>query len=252
MYVEIFQQLGLSKNEARIYEVLIGEGELTVGQISQKAQIHRRNVYDSLDRLVEKGLAFSIIAETENRYQAVGPKKLMEFLEEKQALLSRVMPQLEALFQQVPRQEQVIIYRGIEGWKNYMRDILRIGEDFYCIGGKGAWMDPKLHNFLPRFFADAIKNKIRFNYLFDHEVKESGLEITQYIGPHYRFLPPGYSTRACLDVFGSHVNVLSDIHLGRIGEEFSLTVIISEQLADACRTWFRLMWDMAAEPKPEL
>jgi hypothetical protein len=33
MYTEIFQQLGLAKNEAKIYETLLKEGESSVGNI---------------------------------------------------------------------------------------------------------------------------------------------------------------------------------------------------------------------------
>ena len=55
-YQELFQSLGLAKNEAKIYEVLIREGNSPVGKISEKSGIHRRNVYDSLNRLIEKGL----------------------------------------------------------------------------------------------------------------------------------------------------------------------------------------------------
>ncbi len=247
MFHEIFQQLGLSKNEARIYETLVTEGELSAGQISVKSRVHRRNVYDSIHRLVEKGLVFEILQGTENHYQAVDPNKLMEFIEEKQQLLAGVMPTLQQLYRGVPRQQQVIIYRGIEGWKNYMRDIIRIGADFYCIAGKGAWMDPRLKSFFPRFVKEAARHKIKYYYLFDHEVKDSGLDIVRYIGENYRFLPVGYSTSTCIDIFGPHVNILSDLHLGKIGENFTLTVIVDQQIADAFRTWFKLLWDRCTE-----
>ena len=67
-YTDLFIQLGLAKNEARIYETLLAEGESSVGEIAKKSQVHRRNVYDSLNRLVEKGLVFEIIQSKENRY----------------------------------------------------------------------------------------------------------------------------------------------------------------------------------------
>ncbi len=251
MYIEIFQQLGLSKNEAKIFEELVSEGELSVGEISKKSQIHRRNIYDSLNRLIEKGLVFEILERRENRYQAVSPVKLMEYIEEKRELLSGVLPELEKLYREVPRKQKVCIYRGIEGWKNYMRDIVRVGEDFYCIGGKGAWMDERLHTFFPGFIRDAKRKKINYYYLFDSEVEKANLEIVRYIGHNYRFLPAGYSTQACIDVFGSHVNILSDLYVGRIGPNFSLTVIIDEQIAAAYRTWFRFIWDFCKPPRTQ-
>ncbi len=244
MYTHIFQQLGLPKNEAIIYETLLKEGELSVGSIALKSKVHRRNVYDSIARLVEKGLAFEIIQSKENRYQAVEPNKLMELVQEKQTLLESVMPGLENLYRSKSTEQGVFIYRGIEGWKNYMRDILRIKEDFYCIGAKGAWMDHRLQHFFPKFIKEANKAKINYFHLFDYEIKSSSHEITKHIGKNFKFLPKGYSTPNAIDIFGSHVNILSNIHVGGIHEtDFSMTVIVNQQIADAFRVWFRFMYD---------
>ena len=60
MITEVLENLGLSKNEARIYETLLKEGESPVGFLAVKSGVHRRNVYDTLNRLIEKGLAFEI------------------------------------------------------------------------------------------------------------------------------------------------------------------------------------------------
>ena len=127
MYQELLENLGLAKNEAKIYETLLIEGESSIGHIADKSLVHRRNVYDSIKRLIEKGLVFEIIETKENRYQAVDPKKLAEVIEEKQTALNSAMPNLEKLFSGKPMTEAVTIYPGLEGWKNYMRDILRIG-----------------------------------------------------------------------------------------------------------------------------
>lgn len=243
MYEQVFETLGLSKNEARIYETLIRDGELTVGLIAKRSKIHRRNVYDALGRLIERGLAYEILEHRESRYQGVDPKKLVELLEEKQTALEKVMPQLSSMFESVSREQRVCIYRGVEGWKNYMRDILRVGEDFYCIGAKGAWMDYRVMNFFPKFIREANRKKIGYYHLFDNEVLEQEHDIVKHIGLNYKFLPKGYSTPAAIDVFGPHVNILSNIHVGGMDEDFWFTVIINQQVADAFRTWFRFMYD---------
>ena len=131
MYERIFEQFGLAKNEAIIYEICLREGELPVAEISRQSKIHRRNVYDALRRLIEKGVMFEIINQRENYYQAVDPNKFLEFVREKEERMQRVMPQLQKLYHDTPHKNEVYIYRGIEGWKNYMRDIIRVGEDFY-------------------------------------------------------------------------------------------------------------------------
>ncbi|PIN79600.1 hypothetical protein COV16_03365, partial [Candidatus Woesearchaeota archaeon CG10_big_fil_rev_8_21_14_0_10_34_8] len=57
MYEETLMQIGLSLNEARVYESMLQLGEANVQTIAIKSKVHRRNVYDSLNKLIEKGLA---------------------------------------------------------------------------------------------------------------------------------------------------------------------------------------------------
>jgi len=83
MYAEIFQELGLSPNEARIYEALLELGRSSVAEIAVKTNIHRRNVYDAVNRLVEKGIITTVIGDKDNRYIPVDPNKLLEVVEEK-------------------------------------------------------------------------------------------------------------------------------------------------------------------------
>lgn len=244
MFQTIFQQFGLSKNESAIYEILLREGETSVATIAKKSNIHRRNVYDALRRLIEKGVVFEVLSARENLYQAVNPDKFMEFVEEKRTILERAMPHLQSLYTSTPRKQEVYIYRGPEGWKNYMRDIIRLGEDFYCIGAKGAWLDKRVQNFFPHFAKEMERKKIGCHHLFDYEVKEQCPEILPYVGERYKFFPPEFSAPASIDVFGDHVNILSDIHIGTMGEEFNFTVIVNQQIADAFRIWFEFMYSV--------
>ena len=53
---DAFEQLGLTKSESKIYLTLLDYGSMLAGKVAEKAGIHRRNVYDALHRLIEKGL----------------------------------------------------------------------------------------------------------------------------------------------------------------------------------------------------
>ena len=99
---ELLQSLGLSKNEAKIYETLLRQGEVGVGVISEKSGVHRRNVYDSLNRLMEKGLVFEIVESVENKYQACEPKKFTEIVIEKLEAVDKALPELEKLHFSTP------------------------------------------------------------------------------------------------------------------------------------------------------
>jgi len=247
MYLELFQKLGLVKNEARIYETLLRVGESSVGHISTKSSVHRRNVYDTLNRLMEKGLVFEIVAPKENRYQAVHPDKLMELIDEKKTVLESAMPALNKLYKTKPHEEEVCVYRGPEGWKNYMSDMVRVGGDVYFIAAKGGWLDERVKHFFPMFEKEAEKKGMKYFHLFDHEVKEGCKEIIPHVGGSYKFLPKVYSTSVAVDIFGDRVNIISGMKLGGLKEDFAFTVIVNKEIAEAYRTWFQFMWDFCPE-----
>jgi sugar-specific transcriptional regulator TrmB len=249
MHIELLQNLGLSKNEAEIYEALLELGEAGVSKIASTTKINRRNIYDVLQRLMDKGLVFPLLQKGENLYKPSDPGKLMEIVTEKEQMLKHSMPNLEKLYRSTPKDNEVYIYKGPEGWKNYMRDMLRIGEPAYFIGAKGAWLDERVKNFFPQFYREA-KHKIEFRHLFDHEVKTEFPDILKFVGKNYRFLPKGYSAPGAIDIFGDHVNILSNIHLGGFDEDFSFTVIVNDHIADSFRIWFEFMWNACPQIKP--
>jgi len=249
MFEPVLQQFGLSKNEAIIYEALLRHGEMGVSLLSRKSGVHRRNVYDTLQRLVEKGLVFEIVTQRETVYQGVDPKKFREFLQEKEEVLNRALPHMDSLYKQVANKSEVFVYRGPEGWKNYMRDMVRLGDDAYFIGAKGCWLDERVKNFFPQFQKEFTKKNMTFWHIFDHEVKEEYPQILEHIGDKYRFLPAEFSTPCGIDIFGDRVNILSDMKLGGYEDYFSFTVVVNQQIADAFKTWFQFMYQMCPTEK---
>lgn len=242
MYGEILQKLGLSKNESYIYEALLREGESSVGTLAIKSHVHRRNVYDALKGLLSFGLIFEVPGRNSTSYVPVKPDSLIDIVKERKEMLLGAMPQLQKSFTESAPNHRVLIYRGAEGWKNYMRDMLRVGEPAYFIGAKGGWLDHRVTDFFQYFIKEAQKKKLKFYHLFDYEVKERVPEILPYIGENYKFLPKGYTAPGAIDLFGDHVNLLSSVKYGNHPEEFTFTVIINKQLAEAFRSWFQLMY----------
>ena len=242
MHEQALEELGLTRNEARIYVTLLSEGECGVGRIAMKSGVHRRNVYDSLRRLVEEGLVYESLSKKERVYQAAPPETLSDILEQRRLGLSRMMPALEALYRGGSERQQVCIYRGAEGWKNYMRDMLRNSTEAHFIAAKGGWLDQRVQHFFPYFDAEAKKRNMRFFHLFDHEVKDQFPQVLPHVGTDYKFLPKGFSTNSAIDIFDDQVTLIPDMKLGALGDEIRLVVIVDRAVADTFRSWFQLMW----------
>ena len=247
MHTELFQSLGLAQNEARIYETLLRHGECSVGEIATHSMVHRRNVYDSLARLVEKGLTFEIIEQREIRYQAVEPEKLADILEEKQRELQKVLPELEALYAGTPHIQGVYLYRGLEGWKNYMREVLRIGEDVFAMGAKAPMNQDTLKSYFHTFKKELARQEINYYCLYDADVE--GTKYEGHLSDLYRFLPPEASTDATTIILSDRIFLFSNITVGAFGEDIAITVVVDKQLAQAQQKWFWQLWEHGKVPK---
>lgn len=243
MHEEMLREIGLSHNEARVYEALLSMGESSVQQISTKSRVHRRNVYDSLTKLVDKGLASEVFVKGEKNFKAANPRRLLELLGEKQEKISASLPEMLRKYESGEQKEEAYLYRGIEGFKNYLQDIIKTKETVYFIGAKAFWLDPRLKNYLPRFQRERKRLGIKFMHLFDYEVKEQKPEILEFVGKPYKFLPKKYSSPTAVDIFGDYVVTFVGVQPGELHEEPLMFVMKSRRLADGYRKFFQFIWD---------
>ena len=251
MNTEILESLGFSPNEAKIYESLLENGESSISEIAVASGTHRRNVYDAIQRLINKGLCFQIFSANENTYNAVDPNKLVELLVEKHDKLFSILPSLKKKFATRATTEEAYIYKGLEGQKNIFRDVLRVEQDSYFIGAKGGWYDSRLDSARTAFFEEANKKKIRFIQLFDYEVKSQMKDFPKYFEGklEHRFLPKEYSTNSAIHIFGDYVITYTGLTIGKVGENTVFFVIHSRDLAESYRTWFWYMWGQSSNRK---
>lgn len=244
MFEKVLTQFGLSQNESIIYETLLTEGESSVATICKKSKIHRRNVYDALQRLIEKGYVIESFTKRENLYRGVNPQKFHEHLKEKEEILNRALPHMLSLHDAKPLKNEVYVYKGAEGWKTYLRDIVNVGEDFYCIGGKGGWLDARTIDYFPQFIKGLKEQKVKMWHIFDAEVQTEFPEILKHVGEDYRFFPKEFSSHSSADIFGDRVAITSNLNTGEFSDDnFTLTVIVNQQVADAFRTWFKFIYE---------
>jgi len=243
MYEEILRKIGLSPNESRVYEALLQTGEASVQTTSLKSKVHRRNVYDSLNKLIDRGLVSEVFVKGEKHFKPINPMRLLDLLKEKQDLLENALPSMLDKFTSKEEQEEAYFYKGMSGFKNYLQDILKTKETVYFIGAKAFWLDPRLKHFLPRFQRERKKLGIKFMHLFDHEVKEKKPEILKFVGKSYKFLPKKYSSPAAVDIFGPYVVTFVGVGIGELEAEPMQFVMKSQRLADGYRKYFEFMWD---------
>lgn len=243
MEQEVLENIGLTKNEGKIYIKMLSLESATMDEISSKTGIHRRNVYDAVEKLVQRGIVIEEFVSGKRLFMAGDPEKLSEILEEKKKLLFSVMPSLEEKFtRKIPR-EIAVIYRGIEGFKNYFNDILKTNETVCFIGAKGFWLDERLKYVFPKFDKQRLKQKIKLRHLYDWEVKQNAKDILKLRLNKYKFLPIKYSSSTSITIFGDHVVSFYGIEPGKLSDEPTQFHIISRPIADGYRKIFEALWE---------
>ena len=94
----LLEEIGLTKNESKVYLALVEEGASRAGWITRKTGIHRRNVYDAIEMLIQKGLVSYIKENNIRLYSAVEPTRLLEILKEKERSIEAIVPELQKKF----------------------------------------------------------------------------------------------------------------------------------------------------------
>lgn len=232
-----------------MYEALITYGGSGVSTISLRAKVHRRNTYDAVHRLIEKGLVYEVLEQRETIYEAVDPGKLMEFIKDKEHMLSVKLPYLLSIYQSHRAPQRAYIYKGIEGMKNYLREALKTGKDIHSFGAKGGWFDPRLETFTAWFLKEAEKKGMKYHHIFDHDVEDHLQKVPRAVGKPYKFLPKKYSTNSAIDIFGDTVVTFTGLGLGKLEDDPTFFVTVSPRLAESYRTWWKLIWDLLPEKK---
>src|SRR3989344_7028786 len=126
---QILHDLGLTTLEVNIYRILLNQGSISAGDISQKTGIHRRNVYDCLERLIQKGFVGYIKENNVKKYSITNPQRIKEKLDEKNKEFEQLMPELLSKFNAITEKKETLFFRGKEGLRQIFDDQISVGKE---------------------------------------------------------------------------------------------------------------------------
>jgi len=241
MDTTLLQEIGLANSEIMVYTTLLKTGSVKVGQLMKELSLHRSRVYEAINRLIDKGLVSYVIKNNIKYFQATDPERLLTYVEEqkeklneKEASIKKIIPELRKQISPLQPHAEAHVLFGKEGFKTMRKDVLKQKKELYMIGGLGK-EDKFLKYFFPNFNTLRIKSKIKWNILYDAEVK--GKKITKLELMEKKFLPKEYSSPTVINIYGDRVvNVLWQ------GENPLCFMIINKEIADSYRKWFHLLW----------
>jgi sugar-specific transcriptional regulator TrmB len=228
------KELGLTENESKVYVALLELGPVHAGLITRKSGLHRRVVYDSLDRLIKKGLIGYIIQNNVRLFQVSNPERFMEIVKEREAIVQEIMPQMLSLYKKTRENEETIFYKGRNGLKLIFEDQIASEKEILILGASliaydvlqfyFKWFDKrrKEHHTKARIIFNSAGRKMKIPYA---EVK---------------YLPEKYASPLAVNIYGDKVAII----LWK--KETPLAIVIkNRQIADGYKKYFEFMWKVA-------
>ncbi len=240
MSLAVLRKLGLSPGEVTVYDAILHLGSAPMNKIHERVGIERRNIYDILNKLIERGVV-TYVTENRNRYfRSAHPSKLISLIEEHESELVRVkeevskqLPAITKLFEATRPSINSEIFRGEEGMKAAWDDMIEHG-DIYWIGA-GRYMPKKFPHYFASWNRKRVERNIRIHNILRGELAK---EIKQpFTKETLRFLPEEFSGNpTVIGIWGNKVgNFL-------FGDELFVFVIESKELADNYRRYHAYLW----------
>ena len=225
---------GLSDSEANVYLSLLKLGEATVAEISQSSGLHRTNIYDSLEKLKEKGLASYLSKDNKQFFRAAEPENLLTYLQEKEEAINKFIPDLKKIQSKIHEKVTVEVFKGPQGIRSALKDILATKKEVigYSVSGQ-------LRKYLPEFakyyFREQAKYKIMHRFIYTTGVTKPSLEKYYKI----KYLPKEFSSTT--------INISYDDKILNIiyQPEMVAIRIKSKPLVEDFRRHFELLWKAA-------
>lgn len=248
MDTSILKKIGLTDNEIKIYIALLSVGRCTAYEISKKTNIYRVHVYDKLEQLMGKGLVTYVYIGAKKFFQATHPQKIRQYLEDKKKDLElqeraiiNLIPELQELINLPKEDTKVEVFKGKEGLKYLLKDIIKIKKEVLITGINDARYNEALSVFMKQYFRDLKKYNIRERvitlkkkgvFLFD---KKTASTTT------YRFLEIKQFNPTNTFVYGNTVLIVA------WGLPITAIMIQNKEISETYRNHFEHLWKIAAK-----
>lgn len=239
MNIEILKEIGLTETEVKIYINLLEIGPSLASIISKKANVERAVTYHILEKLIQKGIVSYVIKENRKYFNASEPEKLKDLLIEKEDLLNDLIPNLIKIRKPEEQPFSIEVFRGKEGFKTVMNDLIKDKKPYYIIGytGKG----PEIAEYWYIHWNNRrVKNKIR-RYILLKKGQED-LEALKYPLTEIKTLPSEIiqESKSSIIIYGED-KVLLFLPI----EEFAGIRIKNKEIHESYKEYFNVLWKIA-------
>lgn len=245
MDLEILRKIGVSDGEIKIYNVLLGTGATSVDGLNKKTGVDRRNIYDILNKLIERGFVSYMEENGKKTFRASNPESILNYLDEKRSDLegvkeeiTKLIPSIQQLLIPKPEEQFAEIFRGSEGMKSVWNDMLNYDAIYWI--GSGLYVPERYPAFWKDWNKRRIKKRVESYNLIRHE-KRGAFSEKEF--KNFKFLPKEFSGNPTVTVIYGN-KVVQQLFSGKM----FFFVITSRELAENYKRYHRFLWDKVAKP----
>jgi len=245
---KVLENIGLTKNEIKIYLALLKLGQTTSWSIIKRTGVHTSKVYDGLERLIEKGLVSYVIISNTKHFNATDPSRLLDFLDDKKRTIEsqekeikKIIPTLKAKSasgQEETKAEIFKSWKGMETVYKMLRQTLKKGDINYVIGASKGEDLEQVRTFFNKHLKGLAEKKIKQKIIYNEEARGNIEEQTKH--------PKLFEIRYIKNTTPAEINIWEDKVMTIILTKTPTVILVSDKkVADSYRTYFEVLWKSA-------
>lgn len=237
MDISLLESVGMTRTEAKVYSALIDSGSALAGTIAQKSGIHRRSVYDALERLIEKGLVSFIERNSRKWFEAAPPSSILQMLDAKKDAIKGIIPEMESRLKFAKERQETTFFKGKQALRTVFDDQIETGREIWILGASASAHEIVKYYF-PHYDKKRVERRIKSRIIVDESARQDSY-VSKVPLSETRFLPSRYSSPVAINIYGDNVAIV-------VWTEEPVAVLIrSREVADGYRKYFDLMWSIA-------
>jgi sugar-specific transcriptional regulator TrmB len=256
LFSPVFTKLGLSEEQADIYESLLTNGAQGASNLAKTTKVKRTYVYTVCSELVKKGLIVEDKKEKKVIFRAQPPNHLLTEAENQkikaelaQKELINLLPTLESQYRLHESKPLVNQYEGLEGLQKIYEDILKTNENLLLFRSIYDEKNNTIDSLIQKQIQAQVKNGIHTRTItpLEKDTKETYLTldpkrlVERHIVEHDRFNLPSQ-----ILVYGEKVAIVS------LKSTILATVIDNKDISTTFRNLFTFLWEASAEEHKQI
>ncbi|MBU0628821.1 MAG: hypothetical protein KKC75_06535 [Nanoarchaeota archaeon] len=239
------RNIGLTDSEIKVYLALLDLGSTTKGPIVDKSKVASSKIYELLEKLTQKGLVSTIIRSGVKYFESAPPKRLLDYIKEKEENLKQQEDQLQKLLPELELKRSMAgigsetqVFKGMKGAKTSFDDILnelKKGDGYYVLGI--SKFTPHFERFVINFHKKRAELGIKCKIIVNELAKDIGKKLEPIRLTGVKYLQKELFTPVVFIIY-------KDKTLISIGLDEIFIQIKSNNLSQGLKAYADYMWSI--------